>query len=223
MAQALYRVGESVGPGTVVSDEFTVHEDGRTIEHVVTSWGQEMLMHGREEDASYHEVFKRPFDAPILVPYTVWHPFTWGGVGPSATWVDVSGSRFDYWRVLCDWWNGEDLTIIEHDVQASPAIFQEFTDCPEPWCYFHYSNFTPEDIEAWRWGILGCTRFRKELIGSVPSALMDMDERWRDWHYCSTGLGKTLREAGFEPHIHGVVNHHRMMDVGGVVAAMEMA
>jgi len=221
MAQALYRVGEPVGPGTVVSDELTIHEDGRTIEHVVTSWGQQMLMHGREEDSSYHQVSPRPEGASILVPYTVRHLATEAGVvGHDATWVDVSGSKFDYWRVLCDWWKPRDFTIIEHDVQARPSIFEEFAACPEPWCVFPYSNHTNADAEAWR-NMLGCTRFRKEIIEAVPFAVGNCQERWRDWHYTCDGIGFNLREAGFTHHWHGpAVRHHRMMDMGGVVFAL---
>ena len=224
MAQALYRVGESVGPGTVVADEFTVR-DGRTIEHVVTSWGQQMLMHGREQDTSYHAVCRRLFGERVLIPYTVRHLTTELGVeGAKPTWVNVGKTPYDYWRVLCDWWVREELIVIEHDVQARPSIFDEFDSCPEPWCFFRYDNHSPENADAWRWATLGCTRFRAEIIKAVPDAVTGIEERHRDWHYLSTGLGIALRDAGFEPHMHeSAVNHHRMMDVGGVVAAMDAA
>jgi hypothetical protein len=86
-----------------------------------------------------------------------------------------------------------------------------------------YSNHTPENAEAWKFGILGCTRFRSRLIKKVPNALSDLQWRYRDWHVLSTGLGMTLREAGFYPHVHGVVDHHRMMDQGGVAVLMGVA
>jgi hypothetical protein len=50
-----------------------------------------------------------------------------------------------------------------------------------------------------------------------------MEWRYRDWHHVSTGLGKTLLKARFEPHVHGIVEHHRMMDQGGVSVLMGAA
>lgn len=216
---ALWRVGESAGPGTVVSDEFTIEPDGRTIERVVMSWGQEMVMFGREPE-TYFTKTRTPASlelgtSRVIVPFTVRHPETESGAPEIAEWVDVSDGPFDYWNALRDHWlPGNDLTVIEHDVQARPDIFESFDSCSEPWCYFRYDNHTPENAAAWHWGILGCTRFRKELIASVPGAIADIEERWRDWHYTSTGLGVLLRGAGYEPHVHEPpVNHHRMMDL----------
>ena len=215
MAEAFYRVGEQRGPFMVTFSSFEVLPNGRTIEVVRDSGGNSDTTIGRDDDREYHQVSPRTGD--ILVCYTVLHPLTEEGLeGQDATWVDVSGSPYDYWRLLCDWWKDDDLVTIEHDVRASPEVFQSFQECPEPWCYFRYDNHTEENAAAWHWGILGCTRFRKELIESVPNAFTSMQWRYRDWHYVSTGLGKTLREAGFEPHVHGVVDHHRMMDVGGI-------
>lgn len=211
---ALFKIGESVGPGTVVSDEFTFLADGRTLEHVVMSWGQQMHTYARELES--YERFNRHSPAPgdhTIVPFTVVHESTVEGAPEDAEWIDVSESPIAYWSALCDFWQPWNLTIIEHDVQARPEVFTEFDACPEPWCHFKYSNHTEENAKAWEWGILGCTRFRKELIEAAPNAMTDIEPRHRDWHYTSTGLGINLREAGFEPHVHGVVNHHRMMDL----------
>ena len=211
---ALFRVGEEVGPGTVVSDEFTRLEDGRTIEHAVMSWGQQMTMHARELD-SYERLNRHTptLGNHIIVPYTVVHEATVEGAPEDAEWIDVSESPLAYWSALCDYWQPWNLTVIEHDVQARPDIFTEFEECTELWCYCRYDNHTPENAEAWHFGILGCTRFRKELIEAVPKAMTDIEPRHRDWHYTSTALGQNLRDAGFEPHVHSVVNHHRMMDL----------
>ena len=210
----LFRVGEQVGPGFIVSDEFTVLPDGRTIEQVATSWGQEMCMAGRELE-SYDRLCRvSPEQGDhLIVPYTVIHEATLAGVPRDAEWIDVSESPIAYWSALCDFWQPWNLTVVEHDVQARPDIFTEFAECSEPWCYFHYSNHTEENAAAWHWGILGCTRFRRELIEAAPNAVNDIEPRHRDWHYASTALGKNLRAAGFEPHVHGVVEHHRMMDL----------
>ena len=219
---ALYKAGESVGPGTVLEDTFTVNADGTSVEHVVFSWGQTNTMYAVEEPAEWHSVRPREPGEKILVPYTIVHPLTVESLPPTGVgYVDVSGHRFDYWRVLCDWWGGDDLTIVEHDVAAHPGVFDSFRACPEPWCVFPYDNHSDADAEAWR-NMLGCTRFRKEMMDAVPRAAIDVEERWRDWHYTCDGIGKNLRDAGFTHHWHSpAVNHHRMLDRGGVVAAME--
>lgn len=214
----LYFAGEAVGPGTIVSSEFSVDDDGRTLEHAVSSWGQEWLMHGREPESYFTRTrrpkFLEPGSSRVIVPFTVRHPETEAGLPDDAEWVDVSGSIYEYWNALRDYWLPQhDLTIIEHDVQARPEIFEEFEACPEPWCVFPYSNHTNADAEAWR-NMLGCTRFRKELIAAVPDALTNCQPRWRDWHYTCDGIGFNLRAAGFSHHWHGpAVRHHR--GIGG--------
>src|ERR1035437_459529 len=220
MAQAFYRVGEPRGPFTVVSDSFEYLPNGRTLETVKDSGGNSDTTYGFDDDREYY--MTSPRDGNVLVPYTVRHSLTEKGA-PDATWVYVGNSPYDYWRVLCDWWGGDDLTVIEHDVQATPEVFAELATCPEPWCYFKYSNHSPENAAAWHWATLGCTRFRKELMAKVPNALKKMEWRYRDWHYVSTALGMALRERLFEPHMHGVVDHHRMMDQGGVAVLMGVA
>ena len=92
---------------------------------------------------------------------------------------------------------------------ARQDVFQQFESCPEPWCVFSYSNHSAEDAEAWA-NMLGCTRFRKELIAAVPNALVEVEERWRDWHYTCDGIGANLRAAGYSHHWHGPpVFHHQ--------------
>jgi len=221
MAEPFYRVGEPRGPFTVVSDSFEILPSGRTVETVVDSGKNRATTYGWDDDREYYQVCQR--EGSLLVPYTIRHKATEAGVPSSASWVYVGNTKYDYWRVLCEWWKPQDFTIIEHDVRANPDIFLEFERCTEPWCTMKYSNHTPENAEAWKFGILGCTRFRSRLIKKVPNALSDLQWRYRDWHVLSTGLGMTLREAGFYPHVHGVVDHHRMMDQGGVAVLMGVA
>src|ERR1035438_7906717 len=137
MAEPFYRVGELRGPFPVVFDSFEYLANGRTLEIVRDSMGNGSMTYGYDDDREYHTVRLRGLDMPILVPYTKRHPFTEQGLeGQNATWVDVSGSAYDYWWLLCDWWKNQDLTIVEHDVRASPEIFTEFAECPEPWSQF---------------------------------------------------------------------------------------
>lgn len=221
MVEPFYRMGELRGPFAVISDKFECLPNGRTLETVIDSGGNSAVIYGWNDDREYYPVCQR--DGSILVPFTVKHRSTMKGVPIHASWVYVGNSKYDYWRVLCDWWVPRDFTVIEHDVRATPEVFEEFAICPEPWCHFRYDNHTDEDAEAWKYGILGCTRFRQELIQGLPTAVKDIEWRYRDWHHMSTGLGIILREAGFDPHLHGVIDHHRMMDVGGVATAMEAA
>jgi len=218
MAEPFYRIEEQRGPFTVTESTFEYLANGRTREWVKDSGGNSATTYGYDDDREYYQVCER--DGSILVPFTVRHPKTEAGVPKNASWVYVGNSKYDYWRVLCEWWKPKEFVIIEHDVKASPEIFEEFAACQEPWCYFRYDNHSEEDAEAWKYGILGCTRFQARLIKKVPDALKGMQWRFRDWHHVSTALGMALREAGFEPHIHGVVDHHRMMDKGGVAVLM---
>lgn len=210
---AFYKVGERCGPATVVYDELEIKPNGDGVEYVITSNDTRIVMPRPDVDASYRKVLHYPPDGRPLVAYTYQDQRTLDGMNAAdqpAIWVDVSGSDFDYWSVLCDFWTPEhDLTIIEHDVVARPDVFTTFEECPEPWCVFPYSNHSTEDAEAWR-NMLGCTRFRKELIAEVPDALTGIEERWREWRYTCDGIGANLRAKGFSHHWHGpAVYHHQ--------------
>jgi hypothetical protein len=219
MAEPFHRVGEQRGPFTVTEVTFDVLPGGRTREFVRDSGDNYATTFGWDDDREYYQICQR--EGNLLVPYTIRHKMTEEGVPSSASWVYVGNSPYDYWRVLVEWWKPREFTIIEHDVKASPEVFEEFAICPHHWCTFKYSNHSEENAEAWKYGILGCTRFSAYLIKHVPNALKDLDWRYRDWHVLSTGLGMELRNAGFEPHLHGIVDHHRMMDRGGVAQLMQ--
>jgi hypothetical protein len=223
MAESYYRIGEQRGPFEVTESTFEILPNGRTVEYVKDSGGNSAITYGWDDDREYYQVCERTHNDSVLVPFTKRHPLTESGVPSHASWVYVGSDRCDYWRVLYDWWKPRDFTIIEHDVRATPEVFEEFAVCPHRWCTFRYSNHSDEDHEAWKNGILGCTRFRSELIHDVPWALRELEWRYRDWHVMSTGLGMTLRDKGFTPHLHGVVDHHRMMDQGGVTVLMGAA
>jgi hypothetical protein len=148
----------------------------------------------------------------VLVPFTARHIDTLAGAPPEAEWVYVGETAHSYWECLSEYWErGDDLTIIEHDVQARPDIFASFADCPHPWCLFPYDNHDRSDSEAWR-NALGCTRFRGELVRAIPDAVTSIPEQHRDWHNLCDGIGSNLRAAGFTHHWHWdlPVRHHRM-------------
>ena len=126
----------------------------------------------------------------------------------------LSESPIAYWSALCDYWQPWNLTVVEHDVQARPNIFAEFDECLKSPGATSTTATTPKrTLRRGAGASSAALRFRKELIEAAPSAVTDIEPRHRDWHYMSTGLGQNLRAAGFKPHIHSVVNHHRMMDL----------
>lgn len=232
MPEPLYRIGEPRGPFTVVEDTFEILEQSydpywiethpgkvKSVEYVKDSSGNSAWMYVEWGDTSYHPVCPRSSGFNVLVPYTWLDKRTVEAVEHlPVIFADVSGSNWDYWRVLCDWWvPTDDLIIIEHDVAPRPDVFTEFEECQEPWCLFTYDNFEGDLSAAIAWQFaLGCTRFRKELIEAVPNALMDVQERWKDWHYTCDGIGYNLTKAGFFPHFHWpAINHHRFIDENG--------
>jgi hypothetical protein len=213
--QPLYNVGEDMAFGFVPTGNKVlrveqIEIDGIFIEEVWDSWnGWTRMVRGPEVDVSYHAVDHLPRQGGVLVPYTRIKDSVNAAL-PDAEWVDVSGSDHDYWRVLCDYWEPSfDLSICEHDVVWRHDVTEAFDSCPEPWCVFPYDDHTPQDAEAWA-NMLGCTRYRKELIATLPNAVADVEERFRDWHYCCDGLGRNLRAAGYTHHWHSppVVHDH---------------
>jgi hypothetical protein len=216
--QPLYKIGESTAfglvpsPFTVVSVEQEVAENGHVIERMVDSGDNLTVMDRGPEVHPVHATVHTERAGGIVVPYTRRQPDVEAALPPDAEWVDVSGSDFDYWRVLCDSWEPSfDLTLCEHDVVWRPDVSEAFDTCPEPWCVFPYDDHSPNDAEAWA-NMLGCTRFRKELIAAVPDAAHDVEERFRDWHYLCDGLGRILRAAGYTHHWHSPPVHHDHAD-----------
>ena len=53
---------------------------------------------------------------------------------------DVSGSDFDYWRLLATLWKdtSSDLCIVEQDVVVRPDTLAKFDECLNPWCAGFY-------------------------------------------------------------------------------------
>lgn len=213
--QPLYNVGESTAFGhvpsdfTVVSVEQSERDDGSVSETMVDSGGNVSIMLRQPQDVEYRPIPQPEHKGGVLVPYT-YVKSTVQTALPEAEWADVSGDDCDYWRLLCDYWEPTyDLSICEHDVVWRQDVTEAFANCPELWCAFSYDDHSPEDAEAWA-NMLGCTRFRKELITAVPNAVKDVEERFRDWHYLCDGLGRNLRAAGYTHHWHGpsVVHDH---------------
>ena len=141
------------------------------------------------------------------VPYTAVHPLTAAGAPRDAVWVNVASSPNSYYGALARIWaRGETFAILEHDVICRPDVIDAFESCPEPWCCFGYHDVHDELFGD----MLGCTRFRAEVLETVPDALSSLPEEGWDWHCVCDGLGRNIRTAGFTHHLHRppVVHHH---------------
>ncbi len=139
----------------------------------------------------------------FYVPYTAVYPATVAGAPRDAIWVDVATGADAYFGALFNIWErGETFALLEHDVVCRPDVVEAFESCPEPWCAFGYADIChPECMEAWR-NVLGCTRFRAEIVSAVPDAVSSVPPSNRDWHNVCDGLGENLRTAGFTHHWH---------------------
>lgn len=118
---------------------------------------------------------------------------------------DVSGSDTAYLEVLAlHWAGGEDFVLVEHDVVPHLTALLELGLCSCAYCCFPY---------AWTTCVgpaLGCTRFRAELLESVPDAVEQVARiptaygppgHWRqlDVHL----MRNVLRDThGLQPHVH---------------------
>jgi hypothetical protein len=66
---------------------------------------------------------------------------------------------------------------------------------------------------AWS-DILGCTRFRAELIEAVPDAVSSISPGGWDWHNLCHRFGENLHAAGYTQHRHypWVEHYHTLED-----------
>ena len=160
---------------------------------------------------------------PVYYAFTKRDPRTIAGSPKNAEWFDVSSSPFAYYAALCKWWETAiiertDLCIIEHDVVCRPDIIEAFVNCPEPWCSFTYADICCQDdngwspcMEAWR-NMIGCTRFRAELIADVPDAASSVAPADWDWHLICNFVLDNVRAhpKTYRHHWHwpGAEHHH---------------
>lgn len=128
-----------------------------------------------------------------------------GALVRDVTFWDVSGSDTAYLDVLAlHWAEREDFVVVEHDVVPHLTAFLELGLCTSTYCCFPY---------AWTSCVgpaLGCTRFRTEVLESVPDALEQVARipsaygppgHWRqlDVHL----MRNVLRDGqGLQPHVH---------------------
>lgn len=193
-----------------------VLSDGSIASYVTDSSGIETVVVRRHHSFDDSDPGSSGYSSPFrwYVPHTACHPETVANAPANATWVNVASSPNAYYAALLRIWaEGETFAILEHDVTCRPDVVESFDACPELWCLYQYDPVctcgNPNCREAWR-NMLGCTRFRAELMVAVPDAMASIPTDNWDWHNVCDGLGNNLRAAGFKHHWHGPpVYHHR--------------
>lgn len=225
---ARYEVGDQVGPYIVEAVELKPIGETEWLEVMYNSGrGIQQIVHRLPTPPLEYELAPCEGETRVIIPYvpnfarggddySERNPDTVAGAPENAEWISVEGSELNYWSLMKSAWKPtNDLFVIEHDVQSTQDRRDDIESCPELWCFHHYHHMDDAAHEAWFWGILGHTRFRKELIAKMPDLFTNLEDRWKVWTEMSTGVGKVLREAGFTPHEHlPKIIHHQMRGVG---------
>ena len=144
------------------------------------------------------------------------HPVALKALGtwaPQAEVIDVTGDDMGYWREIRSRWTGETgLVLIEQDNEIREDTITSLESCDQDWCCFAYPIFAR--------GIrltagLGCTKISAALQRKVPANAVE--ERLTQcegcegkgyWWHLDRHVAVCLKQAGFEPHVHGDIAHH---------------
>ncbi len=124
--------------------------------------------------------------------------------------VNVSGDPTAYWREFRARWRGEyDLMTVEQDNVITADCFSSFAACDQPWCSYAYQAQGPGDGTV---NSMGCARFARELQRAVPFSQGDVDDQRMSaadyhWQWMDAVMAGCFRDKGFEPHVHGEVEH----------------
>jgi hypothetical protein len=87
---------------------------------------------------------------------------------PGAQFVGTAADDFAYWdEIAARWGRGEDLMIVEHDVEVHDQVLPQFRECSGVWCSFPY-----EILAAGHWleSGTGCVRFTAAVQDLVSAA-----------------------------------------------------
>lgn len=149
----------------------------------------------------------------IVAPYTSMTVATLKSLkvfAPDAELVWTGADPFAYWNCIKDRWaKGNDLVIIENDIEITAETIPSFISCAQPWCTFKYRPRIPAkpvreclNLSPDYWTrALGCVRFRADFqerrpMGNDPISYLFID-------------ADLIFGAG-DPHVHGVVNHYHV-------------
>jgi hypothetical protein len=129
--------------------------------------------------------------------------------------VDVSGSDRAYYDALYRTWaecaaKGDDLVVVEHDIEIRPTTLSGFARCDDAWCCAPY----PYRVSPSGWyGGLGCCRFSAALLARHADAIEAIGERHdslhppRHWCRLDAWLKQLLKARGEAPVGHESVHH----------------
>lgn len=157
----------------------------------------------------------------VVCAYTSVHPLAEASLeryAPEVEYVDVATSDTAYCKVLTDLWaGGEDVLVVEHDIEIHDRVVPEARACSEPWCVWPYNGpgFGDKQGDPFLYGSLGCTRFSGVLMRTEPDLLavagaLSQGLPAGDWRRMDASILPTLRDRGYEPHLHwpAVLHHH---------------
>lgn len=110
--------------------------------------------------------------------------------------IDVSGDRWNYWRLLSRLWSeGESFMIVEQDILPWPGALHDAWRCSEPWCVFPYligGVYSPVGH--------GCVKYSNEILRRAPKAVERVKRR--HWSTLDSHTIFAVRRSGFKPHVH---------------------
>lgn len=151
--------------------------------------------------------------AKVLVCFVDLYPQTLADVqrnAPDAVFVNTSGTEITYWQKLGEFWDkGDDLVILEQDIQLADGCLESFEECPQDWCLYGYP-LGSKRLEIFEKG-LGLTRFRKRAQAALPYHITHNRADWPGgvpWGNLDMRFYHPLWGRGFRPHVHGVVEHY---------------
>ena len=124
-----------------------------------------------------------------------------------------------YSELLRDLWSrGDDLLIIEHDIEIHAGLVEEARSCPQLWCTWPYNGpgWTDPNSDPLLYESLGCSRFSSKLMRAEPDLLavasaLSQGLPAGDWRRLDASILPTLPERGYTAHRHfpPVLHHHR--------------
>jgi hypothetical protein len=134
--------------------------------------------------------------------------------------VNIVGHPKSYPAILRDvLLSGDDVCIVEHDVESRPGFLVTLEQCPEPWCFFAYDFFVPYEqavhqptVNSAPLGVnfapLGHTRFRGGVGEDIRSTL-ESDFFQATWVSRDTFVAGVLVAMGYTAHRHPGKAIHR--------------
>ena len=135
--------------------------------------------------------------------------------------MDTSADVYAYWRTIAANWNtGEDLIIIEQDVELQPGVMDSFKECTKDWCAIPYEVKTRDGIQSVAIGALGCTRFSAKLQAEIRSSFIVRGNC--HWSQVALKVNQAMRWGGYKLHMHNNIflRHHNSNSSGEYIYRM---